>query len=108
NPPSTTVTDSNPANYFGNANPTITTTPNPTTLLLGGTLQDVAELTGGFAPTGSITFRLYAPGVNPAIGPATYIETAPGVNGNGTYHTTVGFVANTTGTWHWVATYSGD
>jgi uncharacterized repeat protein (TIGR01451 family) len=89
------------------ASPAISTTPSPSTVLLGGRLQDVANLAGGFAPTGSITFRLYAPGVNPTAGPAAFTETV-GVNGNGAYHTTVGFVANATGTWHWVATYSGD
>src|SRR5262249_26462509 len=90
------------------ASPMISTTPNPSTALLGGTLQDVADLAGGFDPTGSLTLTRYAPGVNPAVGPATYTETVTGVNGNGTYHTTVGFVANATGTWHWVAAYNGD
>jgi uncharacterized repeat protein (TIGR01451 family) len=90
------------------ANPTISTTPSPSTVMLGGRLQDVADLTGGFDPTGSITFSLYAPGVDPTVGPATYMETVTGVNGDGTYQTTVGFVANATGTWHWVATYNGD
>jgi uncharacterized repeat protein (TIGR01451 family) len=89
------------------AGPTITTTPNPATAPLGGTLQDVADLAGGFNPTGTITFSLFAPGVDPAVGPATYTETVA-VNGDGAYHTTVGFVANTSGTWHWVATYTGD
>ena len=90
------------------ASPTITTTPIPTTAPVGETLQDSADLTGGYHPTGAITFRLYAPGVDPAVGPATYTETVTGVNGNGTYHTTVGFASNAMGVWHWVATYDGD
>ena len=76
--------------------------------MLGGTLQDAADLTGGLDPTGSITFRLYAPGVDPAVGPATYTEIVTGVNGDGNYHTTVGFAPNATGVWHWRATYNGD
>jgi uncharacterized repeat protein (TIGR01451 family) len=88
--------------------PIISTTPNPSTVMLGGTLQDVANLTGGLDPTGSITFSLYAPGVDPTVGPAAYTEIVTGVKGDGTYHTTVGYVANATGTWHWVATYNGD
>jgi hypothetical protein len=88
--------------------PAISTTPSPSTALLGATLQDVAVLAGGFDPTGSITFRLYAPGVDPTVGPVAYTETVTGVNGNGTYHTTVGFVSNAPGIWHWVATYNGD
>jgi uncharacterized repeat protein (TIGR01451 family) len=85
----------------------ISTTPSPSTAMLGATLEDVAGLTGGFDPIGSITFRLYAPGVDPTVGPATYTEIV-GVNGDGTYHTTVGFASNATGIWHWVATYNGD
>ena len=90
--------------------PTLETTAIPSTGNLGVRLQDTATLAGGFNPTGSITFRLYAPGVNP-ISPAataTYTETVNGVNGDGTYHTTVGFVSNATGIWHWVATYNGN
>ena len=88
--------------------PSLTTTPDPTTAPLGTTMQDVAEFTGGYRPAGSITFRLYAPGVDPTVGPATYTENVAGVNGNGLYHTTVGFASNVTGIWHWVATYNGD
>ena len=44
------------------ASPTITTTPSPTTAPVGATLQDSADLTGGYHPTGTITFRLYARG----------------------------------------------
>jgi uncharacterized repeat protein (TIGR01451 family) len=91
----------------GLATPTITTTPNPTTAHLGATLQDSANLAGGYDPVGSITFRLYAPGVAPTVSPAAYTEIV-GVNGNGTYHTTVGFAPPTTGIWNWVATYNGD
>jgi uncharacterized repeat protein (TIGR01451 family) len=89
------------------ASPTITTTANPTTAALGQRLQDSAALVG-YSPTGSITFSLYAPGADPSVGPATYTETVSGVNGNSVYDTSVGFVANAGGTWHWVATYSGD
>jgi uncharacterized repeat protein (TIGR01451 family) len=89
------------------ASPAISTTPNPNAAHLGVTLQDVANLVGGFSPTGSITFNLYGPGVDPTVGPAIHTESVT-VNGNGTYHTTTGFVTNVTGTWHWVATYGGD
>jgi uncharacterized repeat protein (TIGR01451 family) len=90
------------------AGPTITTTPRPAKAMQGTTLQDTAILAGGYHETGSVTFRLYAPGVNPIVGPAAYTETVTGVNGNGVYRTTVGFAANASGTWHWVATYNGD
>jgi uncharacterized repeat protein (TIGR01451 family) len=90
------------------ASPTIATTPDAATVTLGGTLQDSADLAGGYNPTGSITFRLYAPGVNPSVGPAAYTEVVSRVNGNGTYRTTVGFVPGVTGLWHWEASYGGD
>jgi uncharacterized repeat protein (TIGR01451 family) len=105
------VSDDNAANEqvtVSAASPGISTTPNPSTGVFGGTLQDAAILTGGYHPTGSITFRLYAPGVDPTVGPATYTEDVTGVNGNGAYHTTMGFAANAAGTWHWVANYTGD
>ena len=106
-----TVSDTNAINEqvtVSAASPTITTTPNPTSAPVGETLQDSADLTGGYHPTGSITFRLYAPGVDPTVGPATYTEIVTGVNGDGDYQTTVGFATNATGIWHWVATYDGD
>jgi uncharacterized repeat protein (TIGR01451 family) len=89
------------------ASPAIATSANPSTAEQGTTLQDVAVLTGGYFPTGSIAFRLYAPGVDPTVGPAAYTEIV-GVSGNGTYNTTVGFAPNAPGTWHWVATYDSD
>ena len=105
------VSDNNAANeqvIVSAASPTISTTANPTTANLGVTLQDTAILAGGYRPTGTITFRLYAPGVDPTVGPVAYTETVSGVKGNGTYQTTTGFVSNATGVWHWVATYGGD
>jgi uncharacterized repeat protein (TIGR01451 family) len=89
------------------ASPTVVTTASPTTAAPGTTLQDSAVLTGGYFPTGDLVFSLYAPGLDPTVDLPTYTETVP-VNGNGTYHTNVGFVANATGTWHWVVTYDGD
>jgi uncharacterized repeat protein (TIGR01451 family) len=89
------------------ATPTLTTIPAPTMTPEGATLQDSAELADGFYPTGNLVFNLYAPGVDATVGPPVYTETVT-VNGNNTYHTTVGFVSNATGIWHWVATYSSD
>jgi uncharacterized repeat protein (TIGR01451 family) len=94
------------------ASPMLATTPNVSMVTLGDMqppiLQDTATLSGGFNPTGSITFRLYAPGVDPTVGPATYTETVVVSSGDGTYSTAVGFTSNASGTWHWVATYNGD
>ena len=93
------------------ANPSLGTNSSPgrVTLSSGSSsiLTDTATLTGGFSPTGTIAFDLYAPsGVAPVD---TEMVT---VSGNGTYTTPVGYTLPTTGmvtgTYQWVATYSGD
>ena len=89
------------------ASPTLTTTPNPTTATAGsGTpLKDSASLSGGAAPTGTITFTLAAPG-----GAVVDTEMVT-VNGNGSYTTPTGFTLSSVvpaGAYQWDATYSGD
>src|SRR5205823_6230550 len=68
----------------------------------GALLTDSATLSGGFNPTGTITFQLFAP--NSFL---VHTETVT-VNGNGTYTTPVGFLPTEVGTYQWVASYSGD
>jgi ELWxxDGT repeat protein len=90
------------------ASPTITTTPNATSVVLGTTaptLTDSATLSGGYHETGTITFTLYHG--------STLVDTeAATVSGNGTYTTPTGFTLPTTGTvtgtFQWDASYSGD
>ena len=93
------------------ANPSLGTNANPGSVTLSSgsppILTDTATLTGGFSPTGTITFDLYAPGGVVPI--HTEIVSA---SGNGTYTTPTGYTLPTTGTvtgtYQWVATYSGD
>jgi hypothetical protein len=91
------------------ASPAITTTPSPTMVTLGTTsvtLTDSAVLSGGYAPTGTITFTLLGPG-----GGTVDTETV-NVSGNGTYTTPAGFTLPTSGTvigtYQWDASYGGD
>ena len=67
-------------------------------------LKDSAVLSGGYFPTGTITFTLVAPG-----GATVDTETVT-VNGNGTYTTPTGYTLPTTGTvtgtYQWNATYT--
>ena len=89
------------------ASPTVTTTPNPTnaTAGSGATLKDSAVLSGGAAPTGTITFLLVQAG-----GTVEDTETVA-VNGNGTYTTPTGFMLSSVvpaGSYQWHATYTGD
>ena len=69
------------------------------------TLNDSADLEGGFHPTGTITFTLHHGGT------PVDTETVP-VTGNGIYTTPTGFTLPTTGTvtgtFQWDATYDGD
>jgi hypothetical protein len=90
------------------ASPTLTTTPEPTSVALGitaPTLTDSAVLSDGSSPTGSITFTLY-------LGTTAVDTEVTTVTGNGTYSTPVGYAVPTTGTvagtYQWDATYSGD
>jgi hypothetical protein len=93
---------------IGQYTPYIGTTPGGTiTLGSGNKLTDTATLSGGFNPTGTITFTLYNP--SNAI---VYTNTVT-VSGNGTYTTSAGnnpggYLPTTAGTYQWVASYSGD
>ena len=94
----------------GTASPTISTAPNPNSVTLSGSsvpkLNDSATLAAGYHETGNITFTLYQGGT-------TVVDTETvAVSGNGTYTTPTGYTLPTsgsvTGTYQWVASYSGD
>ena len=91
------------------AQPTISTTANPKSAGTGTTLQDSATLsaTSNLLGTGSITFRLYAPG-DGSCASAIHTETVTAVKTNGPFNTTTGFTAKTVGTYQWTAAFSGD
>jgi hypothetical protein len=92
----------------GIVSPSITTTPDPTTGTVGTTtLNDGATLSGGLNPTGTIAFNLFDVTDPTCSGTPVFTNTVT-VSGNGTYNTSSGFLAAKAGTYHWVATYSGD
>ena len=71
--------------------------------------NDSFTLSGGFHPTGSITFNLFGPGDPTCSGTPAFTQTLNNVNGNATYSTTnTTFIATDEGTWRWQSTYSGD
>ena len=76
--------------------PEVSTTQNPASGNVGDTYNDTAHLTGGAAPTGTITFKLYSN--NDCTG-LLHSETAT-VAGNGDYTTVTGFVLNHAGTYY--------
>jgi hypothetical protein len=70
--------------------------------------NDNFTLSGGFNPTGSITFNLYDPSDATCSGTPALTQTVT-VSGNGTYSTTnTTFVASAEGTWRWASSYTGD
>lgn len=87
--------------------PTSSTVPTPP-------LTDSATLSGGYNPSGTITFYLFAPGVTPNASNSNNVYSdVVTVSGNGTYTTSQGsnpggYVPTSTGTYQWVAVYSGD
>jgi hypothetical protein len=100
------------------AGPSITTTPGGT-ITLGSCgsstskLSDSATISGGYNPTGTVTFYLFAPGVTPngAYSNSIYSDVVS-VSGNGTYTTAAGtnpggYLPTVAGTYEWVAVYSG-
>lgn len=93
----------------GLAATTLSTVASPS-VTLGGTISDSATLSGGSiggaAPTGTITFTLFAPNDPTCSSPAIFTSTAP-VNGNGTY-SSAPFTSSAIGTYHWIANYGGD
>jgi hypothetical protein len=86
------------------ANPSITTSQQPATAIVGSSIADQATVSGGYSPTGTVTFNLY----NNPNGTGTPLFTdanEPLVNG---VATSTGYTATATGTDYWVATYNGD
>jgi uncharacterized repeat protein (TIGR01451 family) len=77
---------------------------------IGGTITDTATVSGGFNPTGSVTFRVYAPGDTTCATPLDWgdgdtSKTAALVGGQ---VTSPAFTTSAVGTYRWVASYSGD
>jgi uncharacterized repeat protein (TIGR01451 family) len=77
----------------------------PAAATLGATIADTATLTGGTAPTGTLTFDLYGPGDSACASPLA--SSTATVSGNGSY-TSASFTTTATGTYRWIARYGGD
>jgi lysophospholipase L1-like esterase len=73
---------------------------------VGGTVNDTATLSGGVGPTGTITFQLFGPDNATCAGTPAFTSTRT-VTGNGAY-TSDSFSPSASGTYRWVAAYSGD
>ncbi|MCA1684012.1 MAG: hypothetical protein LC708_02650, partial [Actinobacteria bacterium] len=69
---------------------------------VGTSVNDVATVTGGASPTGTVTFSLFS---DAACTAQVFTSTNPLVAGTATSSS---FTPTSVGTYHWVATYSGD
>jgi hypothetical protein len=85
------------------ATPTITTQTSGLTII-GNPISDTAFVSGGFDPTGSVTFTLYGP-ADPTCKHAVVSTTSGDLSGG---EATSGSVLVGAGTYEWVATYTGD
>src|SRR5207247_1565147 len=84
------------------AAPALTTTASGS-VAAGGQVSDVAHLTLGTNPTGTISFTLYSD----AGCTVSVFTSSATVTGNGDYSSGP-FTATQAGTYHWRASYSGD
>jgi uncharacterized repeat protein (TIGR01451 family) len=87
------------------AAPTLTTQASPS-VQTGEAISDMATLSGGAAPTGTITFYVYGPD-DSTCGSSPAFSSAATVSGNGQYNS-ASFFPTAAGTYYFVANYSGD
>src|SRR3989441_11322572 len=85
------------------AAPALTTTASGS-VAAGGQVSDVAHLTLGTNPTGTISFTLYS---DVGCTSSVFTSSATVDHGNGDY-ASGNFTATQAGTYHWRASYSGD
>ena len=75
-------------------------------VVVGGSISDQATLSGGVAPSGTVTFTLYAPADTTCMATPIF-TTTKSVSDNGTVASD-SFATSLAGAYHWVAIYSGD
>jgi hypothetical protein len=100
----TKCNDANEVSTVSKAIPSLSTTATPSAPV-GQAINDSAVLSGGDSPTGSITWSVYAAGTS-CVAPL-FTTGAVAVNGDGAY-ASPSYIPQATGTYQWVATYSGD
>ena len=74
---------------------------------VGQPVHDVAHLTGGHGPTGTISWNVYASSDASCATPLNSSVISVSVSGDGDY-TSPSFTPAGAGNYQWVATYSGD
>jgi hypothetical protein len=74
---------------------------------LGQPVHDVAHLSGGHSPSGTISWNVYASSDTGCVTPLNGSAISVSVSGNGDY-TSPNFTPSAVGSYQWVAKYSGD
>ena len=92
------------------ATPSISTTPFPVSGNVGVVISDSAHVTGGFSPTGTVTFALFGPGDTTCAGPNLVgaLSGFANVPLSGGSAGSAGYTTTQVGIYRWVASYSGD
>ena len=85
--------------------PTIATTPSAGGPV-GTSISDTATVSGGFTPTGTVTFDLFGAGDATCAGTPVFTATDRPLSGDSAASGT--FATTAVGTFHWTATYNGD
>jgi hypothetical protein len=99
----TSPTSAEPVTITPLPSPSINTTQQPATAVVGSLIADKATVSGGNSPTGTVTFELFN---NPnGAGTPLFTDTELLV---GDMATSAGYAASATGTDYWVDTYNGD
>jgi hypothetical protein len=75
--------------------------------IVGQSISDQATLSGGVAPTGTITFKAYGPNDSGCAKAPAFTSTPVTVSGNGGY-SSPSFTPTQVGSYRWIASYSGD
>lgn len=86
------------------ATPTISTVASAATTL-GNNITDTATVSGGFNPTGTVTFNVYGFIDSTCASPPVFTSTVPLVAGQAT---SAPFKPTQAGIYHFIATYNGD
>jgi hypothetical protein len=88
------------------AQPDFSTTGPSASAALGTPVYDVANLSGGSAPTGVISFELYGPDDTTCAAPPAFTSQVEVARGG--RYASAPYVVSRPGTYRWVASYSGD
>ena len=97
--------DSGETSVVNAVTPAISTSATPATDITGGSVVDKATISGGYSPTGTITWKLY--NNSGCTGTAVFTSSSQAVSGNSTY-TSSPYMTTAAGTYTWSFSYIGD